>query len=487
MLLRKLFSIHMINLSIFDIFKVGIGPSSSHTFGPMVASNMFIKTLSKKMLVKKVSSVQIDLYGSLALTGKGHGTFLAIELGLEGWTPDTIEPNEINNEIQRIKNDGNLLLARKHIIPYSRNENFKVHKDQELEYHSNGMSISAFDKHGKSIYSQTYYSVGGGFVLTHDDISCKKKTKDKVLKYNFTNFKELLEICDKEQLSIDEVVLANEKCFRKEKEIDKEIKNIVNIMHEMVQNGLNRKGNLDGSLDLPRRAPILLKKLQNDNSNDPLNVFDWVSLWAIAGAEENASLGRLITAPTNGASAVIPAVILFLEKYYSTQYKFENIKKFILVAGIVGILCKKNATISGAEGGCQAEIGSACAMAAGGLTAALGGTNLQCENAAIIGLVHNLGLTCDPIGGLVQIPCIERNAINAVKAITATRIALREEKSLFITLDQAILTMKQVGKDMPCQYRETSKGGLAINSKNGRDTVIPTCVACVKNRACFFK
>ena len=477
----------MINLSIFDIFKVGIGPSSSHTFGPMIAANMFIKTLSKKLLIRKTKSIQVDLYGSLALTGKGHGTFLAIELGLEGWTPNTIEPDEINDEIQRIKNDKNLSLGKRNIVPYNRIENFKVHKDQELEYHSNGLSITAFDKHNKILYSQTYYSVGGGFVLTQDDILRKKKKKEKTLKYNFVNFRELLEICDKENLSIYDVVLGNEKCYRKEKEIDKEIKNIIYVMHEMVRNGLYRKGNLDGALNLPRRAPSLLKKLENDFEDSPMSVFDWVSLWAIAGAEENASLGRLITAPTNGASAVIPAVILFLEKYHQKYYTFENVKRFILVAGIIGILCKKNATISGAEGGCQAEIGSACAMAAAGLTCALGGTNLQCENAAVIGLIHNLGLTCDPIGGLVQIPCIERNAVNAVKAITASRIALREEKSLFITLDQAIFTMKQTGKDMPCQYKETSQGGLAVNCKEGRDTVIPTCISCVQNKKCFFK
>lgn len=470
------------NLSIFDIFKVGIGPSSSHTFGPMVAANMFINILVKKMWAKKVCSIQIDLYGSLALTGQGHETFLAIELGLEGWTPNTVKPDEINEEIKRINKDKNLVLGQKITVEYDRSKNIKLHKDQELEYHSNGMSITAFDKNNKIIYAQTYYSVGGGFVVTQDEILDKQK-KEKALKYNFMNFKELLEICNKEKLSIDEVVLANEKCFRKEKEIDKEIQNIVNVMHEMVQNGLNRKGNLTGSLNLSRRAPSLLKQLEKEENN-PLNVFDWVSLWALAGAEENASLGKLITAPTNGASAVIPAVIMFFEKYYPKQYTFENIKKFILVAGIVGILCKKNATISGAEGGCQAEIGSACAMASAGLTSALGGTNLQCENAAVIGLVHNLGLTCDPIGGLVQIPCIERNAINAVKAITASRIALREEKSLFITLDQAILTMKQVGKDMPCQYRETSQGGLAINSKDGRNTVIPTCVLCINRKKC---
>ena len=291
-------------------------------------------------------------------------------------------------------------------------------------------------------------------------------------------------ICEKENKTIAEIVLENEKCWRSEKEIDKKIKQIVDVMHETIENGLNRKENLRGSLDLPRRAPDLYKKLKNDKSNDQLNVFDWIMLWGLAGAEENASLGKIVTAPTNGAAAIIPAVVKFFETYYSKEYTFENIKKFILVSGIVGILCKKNATISGAEGGCQAEVGSACSMAAAGLTAALGGTNYQCENAAVIGLVHNFGLTCDPIGGLVQIPCIERNAINAVKAVSATRLALREDKSLFVTLDQAILTMKQVGKDMSSKYRETAQGGLAINSKDGRETVIPRCIKCAGRNNC---
>lgn len=476
----------MIDLSIFDIYKVGIGPSSSHTFGPMVASNMFIATLKEKNLIEQVDSVWIDLYGSLALTGKGHGTFLAIELGLEGWTPKTVKPNDIDEEIQRIKNDKNLKLAGKKVISYERTKNFDIHKTEELEYHSNGMSITANNKDGKTIYSQTYYSIGGGFVITQDEVdsaACKKEEKE--LKHKFSNFKELMAICDKENKTIAEIVLENEKCWRTEEEIDTNIKEIIDVMHETIENGLNRKENLRGSLDLPRRAPDLYKKLKADKSGDPLNVFDWVMLWGIAGGEENASLGKIVTAPTNGAASVIPAVIKFFETYYPKQYTFENIKKFILVSGIIGILCKKNATISGAEGGCQAEIGSACCMASAGLTAGLGGTNYQCENAAVIGLVHNFGLTCDPIGGLVQIPCIERNGINAVKAISAARLALREEKSLFITLDQAILTMKQVGKDMSSKYRETAQGGLAINSKDGRDTVIPKCIRCAnKNHCC---
>ena len=477
----------MMNISIFDIFKIGIGPSSSHTFGPMVAANMFIKTLKEKNILMDVNRIAIDLYGSLALTGKGHATFLAIELGLEGFTPETIKPDEIDNEIQKIKSTHQLNLDGKKLISYNKDTDFNVHKTEELEFHSNGMSIGVFDKNDNLLYFQTYYSTGGGFVVTQDDLKSNKTTDEKALKYQFNTFKELFEICKKNNLEIWEVVLENEKCWRNESEIDNKIKKIVDVMNETIQNGLNRKGNLGGSLNLERRAPILFEKLNNDKSGDPLNVFEWVSMWALAGGEENASLGKIITAPTNGAAALIPAVFKFFENYHKSKYTFENIKKFILTAGIIGILCKKNATISGAEGGCQAEIGSACCMAASGLTAALGGTNLQVENAAVMALVQNLGLICDPIGGLVQVPCIERNAINAIKAINTTRLALREKKSLFVTLDQAILTMKQVGKDMPCKYRETSQGGLAINSKDGRETIIPRCISCMSNQCSIKK
>lgn len=466
------------NISIFDIFKIGIGPSSSHTFGPMVAGNMFIETLIEKKLLDKVETINIDLYGSLALTGKGHATFLAIELGLEGFTPKTVVPSEIDNEVTRIKKEETLNLNKTKTIKYTEEKNLYLHKTEELEFHSNGMSIGAFDKDNNILYFQTYYSTGGGFIVTQDQLDSPSPKEDKLTKYSFTNFKELLAICDKKNLRIDEVVLENEKCWRSEEEIDKEIREIVDVMHETIENGLNRKGKLPGGLNLSRRAPVLYKKLKADTSNDPLNVFEWVNLWGLAGAEENASLGKIVTAPTNGAAAVIPAVIKFFQVYHPTEYTFENLKKFILVSGIVGVFCKKNATISGAEGGCQAEIGSACCMAAAGLAAALGGTNYQIENAGVIGLMHNLGLTCDPVGGLVQVPCIERNPVNAIKAINAARLALREEKSLFCTLDQVILTMKQVGKEMPCKYKETSQGGLAINSRNGRSTIIPTCISC---------
>lgn len=466
------------NISIFDIFKIGIGPSSSHTFGPMVAANMFIDKIIEKNLLDKVEAINIDLHGSLALTGKGHATFLAIELGLERFTPRSVSPNEIEKEVNRIKNEKTLNLAKKKIISYSEDNNLHLHKTDELEYHSNGMSIGASDKNGNILYFQTYYSIGGGFVVTQDQINTPCKNEEKQSKYNFINFRELLNICNENNISIADIVLENEKCWKNEEEIDNKIKEIVSVMNETIENGLNRKGKLPGHLNILRRAPLLFEKLKADKTEDPLKVFEWVDLWGLAGAEENASLGKIVTAPTNGAAAVIPAVLKFFEVYHPDKYTFENIKKFILVSGIIGIFCKQNATISGAEGGCQAEIGSACCMAAAGLAAALGANNYQIENAAVIGLMHNLGLTCDPVAGLVQVPCIERNPVNAIKAINAARLALREEKSLFCTLDQVILTMKQVGKEMPCKYRETSQGGLAINSKHGRDTIIPTCISC---------
>ncbi|MDR0423419.1 MAG: L-serine ammonia-lyase [Rickettsiales bacterium] len=466
-------------ITIFDIFKIGIGPSSSHTFGPMVAANMFLKSVENE--INNIESIRIDLYGSLALTGKGHATFLAIELGLEGWTPDRVTPDELDREVRRIKIDENIKLAGKKEIYYTRENNFIVHRTEVLDYHSNGMAISAFKKNGDLIYTQTYYSIGGGFVLEHTDIS-KVNGVNKGY-YEFVDFQGLMEICSKEKKTIYDVVLKNELEWRTHKEIDEGIQKIVDVMEEMIENGLNRKGNLQGSLNLPRRAPILAEKLKDDS--DPLNVFEWVELWGLAAAEENASLGKLITAPTNGAAGLIPAVIKFIKKYHSDKWNLNNLKRFIFVSGAVGILCKRNATISGAEGGCQAEIGVACSMAAAGLCALLGGTDLQIENAAVMALVHNFGLTCDPIGGLVQVPCIERNPINSVKAIACARLALREEKSLFVTLDQAILTMKQVGCDLQSKYKETAQGGLAVNSRDGRNTVIPRsvmtpCMACKK-------
>jgi L-serine dehydratase len=471
-------------VSVFDIFKIGIGPSSSHTFGPMVAANMFLKSIEKD--IKKVESVRVDLYGSLALTGKGHATFLAIELGLEGLMPDKVKPNDVQKEINRIKEEETIILNGEKKISYTRENNFVVHKTEILDYHSNGMAISAFSKNAQLIYTQTYYSIGGGFVVQQNEIGETKGNKKPY--YNFVDFQGLMEICKKENKNIYDIVLKNELEWRTIKEIDERVDIIISVMIEMINNGLERKGNLFGSLNLPRRAPEMFKQLNKEKDKDnPLNVFDWVSLWGLAAGEENASLGKLITAPTNGAAGLIPAIIKFIEKYHKDEFTHENLKRFILVSGVIGILCKRNATISGAEGGCQAEIGVACSMAAAGLCALLGGTDLQIENAAVMALVHNFGLTCDPIAGLVQIPCIERNPVMAIKAINCARIAIREEKSLFVTLDQAILTLKQVGSDIQSKYKETAQGGLAINSKDGRETVIPrsvesiTCFACNKN------
>lgn len=469
-------------LSVFDIFKVGIGPSSSHTFGPMVAAKRFIEELKEKNLIQKIEFIKIDLYGSLALTGDGHGTFLAIELGLEGYGPETINPRESDNIVTGIFVEKELNLAQLKKIKYEREKDLILHKTRELPFHSNAFTLTVLNENKEILYSNTYYSIGGGFVLDQEEAEhpCEKKEEVK-LKYEFCNFRELMKICDENDKTIAQVVMENELCFRTEAQINERLQYIVEVMGETIKNGLARTGKLTGRLRLERRSPALYEKLSKEGNSNPLNIFEWVSVWALAAAEENASFGRVVTAPTNGACSVIPAVIEYVKVYQPEKYKLENLRDFVLVAGIIGILFKQNATISGAEGGCQAEMGTACSMAAGGLAALNGGTNLQCENAAVIGIVHNLGLTCDPIAGLVQIPCMERNSINAVKAITAERIAMREQKSLYITLDQAILTMKQAGKDMHSKYKETAQGGLAINSKDGRETLCAGCFDCTGN------
>jgi L-serine dehydratase len=466
------------NLSIFDIFKIGIGPSSSHTMGPMNAAKRFLDELIQKTNIQNIAQIKIEIYGSLALTKNGHGTILAIELGLEGYTPETIVPHEIDSIIKAITDTKTINLLQKHKIPFILSKNLKFENDKELPYHPNGMRFKAIDKKNTVIYEQEYYSIGGGFVVSSSDIKDKSKTKQKItVKYFYNSFAELTDICLKNNLNISDIVFENEKTWRTEEEINNQIQKVFEIMQNTVQNGLYRKGEIKGGLHLKRRAPILYEQLKNDKNKDPLNIFDWVMLWALATGEENASYGQVVTAPTNGASAVIPAVFHYYTNYYKNQVTFNAIKKFILTAGAIGILCKINASISGAEGGCQAEIGTACAMAAAGLTAALNGTNLQCENAAIMALTHNLGLICDPVAGLVQIPCIERNALNAIKAISASRLALREKQSFFTTLDQIISTMKEVGEDMPSKYKETAQGGLAIHAKIGRkeDEVVNIC------------
>ena len=455
-------------ISIFDIYKVGIGPSSSHTFGTMVASNMFINYLKDNHLIDKVEEIDIHLYGSLALTGYGHGTCLSIELGLEGYTPPSIKPNIVEEETKRIRDEQTLKIKlndnKFKTISYKKDENRFFHYEA-LEYHSNGLKLVAKDNKNNEIYSNTYFSIGGGFVLTIDEIKNGRNSNNLASKYEFNSFKELIAICNKEKKTIYDIVLENELQWNTQEEIDKKIKQIVEVMNDCIENGMKREGLLQGTIRLPRRAKALKNKIEQQEkkgiNNNIFSAMDYISLWSLAVAEENASFGRLVTAPTNGAAGVIPPVIKFIEKYQPDIYNFESIKRFIIVSGIIGVLCKINATISGAEGGCQAEIGVACAMASAGFVSANGGSDKQIENASVIGLVHNLGLTCDPVGGYVQVPCIERNPVNAVKAIHAGRLALQEKNSLFIPFDIAVKTMYKTGNDMDEKYKETSLGGLA--------------------------
>lgn len=465
-------------ISIFDIFKVGIGPSSSHTVGPMKAGYFFINEVKNKYNINKVQKIKIDLYGSLALTKSGHGTDIALMLGLCGYTPKDVEPNDIDKIIDNIRKTKKIKLNFEKDISFDEDVDILTHKTEELPYHPNGLIITAYDNKNKVIFLEEYYSVGGGFVETKDEISNKKNkkvSKDNNIPYDFASWEELQNICVKNNKKIWEVILENEKATRTEKEINKKIDLICDVMEKSIFNSLKKTGPIKGGLDLGRRSKTISKSIKKLANND-FKIIDSLLLWGMMVGEENASYGQIITAPINGASGIIPATL----QYYKEFHKFTKLglKKFILTAGAVGILCKMNASISGAEGGCQAEVGSATAMAAAGLCAALGGTAEQCENAAIIGLSHNLGLVCDPVGGLVQVPCIERNAINAVKAVTSCRLALLEKGSIYLTLDQVIQTLREVGDDMPIQYRETALGGLAKNAKVGRCSNCGACGYC---------
>lgn len=452
-------------ISIFDIFKIGIGPSSSHTFGPMKAGYDFVKTLNGLDLLDKIDHLKLELYGSLALTKEGHGTGIAIKLGLCGYLPEKLNPKYIKSIIQHIKDDNSIILFKKHKVKFSEND-FILYTDKELEHHPNSMIFKAFNDKNEIIFQEIYYSIGGGFIEKESELNNSNKNSKKEdeikIKYEFSTWAELQKICEKTKKEIWEIALENEKSFTKASEINRKFGLIFRVMMQNIKNGLyNKERYLSGDLELPRRANVLHEKLSKISYIDQI---EQLFVWSIAVAEENASYSRIVTAPTNGASGIIPAVLNYYRKFYLNP-NFFGVKKFLLTAGVIGILCKKNASISGAECGCQAEIGSACAMASAGLVAAFGGNYLQCENAAIMGLQHNLGLTCDPIHGLVQIPCIERNGINAVKAVTSAKIALLEEKSNYLTLDDVIFSMKEIGNAMPCEYRETALGGLAKQAK----------------------
>lgn len=454
-------------VNIFDLFKIGIGPSSSHTVGPMRAAYFFAKDLQKSGDLSTVSRIKIELYGSLGATGKGHGSDLAVLMGLYGELPDTI-PTELTAErIAHIREHHQLTLLGEHTIAFNEAKDLVLHKKKALKFHANGMRFEAFDANGEVLHQSVYFSVGGGFIINEDAIEGEDPLQEAeaALRYPFSTADELMQICEQEGLRVSDVMLANEAAWRSETETREGLLTIWRTMQECIQNGINAEGILPGGMQVKRRAALMHQKLierPEASLCDPLNILDWVNLYALAVNEENAAGGRVVTAPTNGAAGVVPAVLNYYHRFISGASD-DGVVRFLLTAGAIGLLFKQNASISGAEVGCQGEVGSACAMAAGALCEVLGGTPSQVENAAEIGIEHNLGLTCDPVGGLVQVPCIERNAMAAIKAINAARMALKGDGKHFVSLDKAIKTMKDTGADMKVKYKETARGGLAIN------------------------
>lgn len=454
-------------ISLFDMLKIGIGPSSSHTVGPMQAAHLFVEGLYKAGHLTEVTRVDIQLYGSLGATGKGHGTGPAVMLGLEGHRPDSIDPAMLNPRLDDIRTQGELCLHGEHAIAFAEATDLTYHRKESLPYHPNGMMFTAFGANGEVIRQRTYYSVGGGFVVDEEAAGADRIVEDTTpLPYPFKSGVDLLNQCKASGLSIAGVMMANEQSWRSETEIREGILHIWQVMQECVQNGIKNEGILPGGLKVRRRAAKLYASLMDINRQDmispSLSAMDWVNLYALAVNEENANGGRMVTAPTNGAAGIIPAVLHYYWNWCPNASE-EGVVDFLLTAAAIGILFKENASISGAEVGCQGEVGSACAMAAAGLAAVTGGTPEQVENAAEIGMEHHLGLTCDPIGGLVQVPCIERNAVGAIKAINAAVMALRGDGEHFVSLDKVIRTMRDTGRDMLDKYKETSRGGLAVN------------------------
>ena len=449
-------------LSVFDIFKIGIGPSSSHTVGPMNAARQFVLDLDAQRLLDSTHKVAIQLYGSLALTGQGHCTDRAVLLGLEGHRPDEIEPDTIESTVARIRASGRLELLGRHEIEFDEPLDLLYHRNQVLPGHSNGMRFAALDATGRVLANEEFYSIGGGFIQRAGEAGEAGAKAAVKVPYPFASAAELLTLGRTHGLEIFELMLANERTWRPDEETRAGLLRIWQVMRQCVQRGFNAQGVLPGVLKVRRRAPKLYRTLTSEGAQRALEVMDWVNAFALAVNEENAAGGRVVTAPTNGAAGIVPAVLHYYERFEPGAEE-EGVVRFLLTAAAVGILYKQNASISGAEMGCQGEVGVACSMAAAGLAAALHATNEQIENAAEIGMEHNLGLTCDPIAGLVQIPCIERNAMGAVKAINAARLAMRGDGSHKVTLDQVIETMRQTGRDMSSIYKETSQGGLAVN------------------------
>jgi len=454
-------------VSVFDLFKIGIGPSSSHTVGPMRAAARFAERwLEEKGVLDRVARVRAELHGSLAMTGRGHGTDKAVLLGFEGQHPDTVDPDAIPGILERIRGSGRIRLLGKREIAFDEKADLVFNKRQKLPFHTNGMRFSAYDTDGNELATRDYYSVGGGFVVNQDEAAEDRIVADTTEQpYPFSTGDQLLALCEKHQLTIAQLMLANEAVWRPEAETRAGLLIIWKAMQDCVARGLRSPGTLPGGLHVARRAPAMAEELRNQPEaalKDPLTILDWVNLYALAVNEENAAGGRVVTAPTNGAAGIVPAVGHYYLRFCPKADE-NGILDYLLTAAAIGILYKENASISGAEVGCQGEVGVACSMAAGGLTATLGGSIWQVENAAEIGMEHNLGLTCDPIGGLVQIPCIERNAMGSVKAINASRMALKSDGKHRVSLDKVIRTMRDTGRDMKDKYKETSRGGLAVN------------------------
>jgi len=451
------------SISVFDLFSIGIGPSSSHTVGPMKAAKTFVSSLQHAL--PQIERIQIELFGSLAFTGKGHGTHNAILLGLEGYAPDTIDPDIIKPQSQKIITEKQIHLLNLHSIHFDYTQDLIYNFKDLLPAHTNGMRFTVFNHAKQSIASKIYYSIGGGFVLDDESIQQAEVNQTTDLPYSFTSAKTLIEQCEKHQLSIAELMLENEKSLRPLATVKAGLLQIAEVMYHCIDKGCRSPGILPGGLAVKRRAPLLYDKLNakgRPKSNEYTDSMEWLNLFAIAVNEENAAGGRVVTAPTNGAAGIIPAVLHYYLSFYA-QAKKDDAITFLLTAGAMAILYKKGASISGAEVGCQGEVGVACSMAAAALTAVLGGNLYQIENAAEIAMEHHLGLTCDPINGLVQIPCIERNAMGAVKAVNASRLALLGDGEHYVSLDKVIATMRQTGKDMMTIYKETSQGGLAAN------------------------
>ncbi len=469
-------------ISAFDLFKVGIGPSSSHTVGPMKAAGMFARGLRDDGLMPRVRTVRVSLYGSLGLTGPGHGSDKAVLLGLEGEQPATVDVDAVPARLEAIARRGTVRLLGEHEIAFTKGEHLEFNRKKKLGYHPNGMRFTAYDADGAALRERAYYSIGGGFVT--DETAAGSAPPGSAppgsappgsappgnggdgldLPYPFTTGEELLAHARASGLPISGIMLANEQALgRTAEQIQASLRDLWQVMQACVERGCATDGMLPGGLKVPRRAPRLFRQLTCErNDDDPLRAMDWVTVYALAVNEENAAGGRVVTAPTNGAAGIIPAVLHYYQRFVPGASE-AGVARFLLTAAAVGTLFKENASISGAEVGCQGEVGSACSMAAGGLAEVLGGTPEQVENAAEIGIEHNLGLTCDPVGGLVQVPCIERNAVASITAINAARIALRGDGRHFVSLDKAIDTMRVTGRDMLDKYKETSRGGLAVN------------------------